>query len=253
MLVERIDAFSDNYIWLLYQAGNQAAFVVDPGDAVPVEKALQKYNLSLQGILVTHHHPDHVGGIDDLTQQRDIPVFGPASIGQITDPVSEGSRIEILDTAFDVIEVPGHTLDHIAYLADDEHLLFCGDTLFAGGCGRLFEGSPEQMWHSLSRLVQLPDDTRIYCAHEYTQANLRFAEAVEPKNPELAKRIQSVSELREKKQATVPSTLVEELHTNPFLRVDQQTVKAAAEQRAQHTLSGPSEVFRVIREWKDNF
>ena len=253
MIVEHIDAFSDNYIWLLYQTGSREAFVVDPGDAAPVEKALQAKNLSLHGILVTHHHPDHVGGIDALTQQRDIPVFGPSSIEQVTDPVSEGSNFEILGTAFHVIEVPGHTLDHIAYIAGDEHLLFCGDTLFAGGCGRLFEGSPAQMWHSLARLVQLPGDTRIYCAHEYTQANLRFAAAVEPENPELTKRIQRVSELREKKRATVPSTLVEELHTNPFLRVDQPTVKAAAEQRAHHALNGPSEVFRVIRAWKDNF
>lgn len=251
--IERIAAFSDNYFWLFHQPGSTRAYVVDPGDAAPVEAALSAHHLTLEGILVTHHHPDHIGGIRDLQRDRQIPVYGPGSITEVTHPVSDHDHLIIEDTTFEVITVPGHTLDHIAFFVPDEPLVFCGDTLFAGGCGRLFEGSPKQMWQSLKKLRELPPSTRIYCAHEYTQANLRFAQAVEPDNSALAHRAEQVEHLRRSNQATVPSTLAEEMATNPFMRPDQDTVKQAAEAREGHSISEVDEIFRVIRQWKDTF
>ena len=178
--IEPISAFSDNYIWCLYNDAGEAV-VVDPGDAAPVEAFLADRSLKLTAVLITHHHFDHVGGLAELTRSRGIDVFGPrGSAPQISSEVSEGDCVRLLGLSFEVLAVPGHTLDHIAYFAASKvpPLLFCGDTLFAGGCGRLFEGTPEQMHHSLSRLKSLPPDTEVYCAHEYTLANLRFAQAV---------------------------------------------------------------------------
>ncbi|MEZ5528944.1 MAG: hydroxyacylglutathione hydrolase [Porticoccaceae bacterium] len=251
LIVEPIPAFSDNYIWLLHAPGSDSACVVDPGDASPVERVLAERNLKLVAILVTHHHGDHVGGINTLTWNTDIPVFGPGDIPQVTHAVTGGDQLELLGQWFQVFEVPGHTLDHIAFYCADSSLLFCGDTLFAGGCGRLFEGSAAEMWQSLQRLAQLPGNTSVYCAHEYTQSNLRFALTVEPGNPKLQERADQVNHLRSQAMATVPSFLAEELQTNPFLRAANKDIKEAAERFAGCSLDTPEDVFRVVRQWKD--
>ena len=255
--IYRIPAFQDNYLWLIADTGGRAA-VVDPGDAGPVLRTLEEHDLTLAAILATHHHPDHIGGVDELVRRYQCPVFGPRSqnIPQVTHPVAEGDRVEILGASFAVQEVPGHTLDHIVYYSTDladEPVLFAGDTLFAGGCGRLFEGTPGQMLSSLSKLANLPGDTRVYCAHEYTMANLRFASAVEPDNQDIAARVQEVKTLRENNIATVPTNLALEKRTNPFLRAGEPGVVRAAEQRLGNKPASAVETFAAIREWKDNF
>ena len=249
--ISPLSAFSDNYIWLIHSPNNRDVLVVDPGDAAPVETALHQHNLA--GILITHHHHDHTGGIATLTRNRNIPVFGPANISGITHPLKDGDTIKLFDCQFHIIATPGHTLDHIAYFTDSpaKPVLFCGDTLFAGGCGRLFEGTARQMHQSLSRLAALPGQTQIYCAHEYTQANLRFAQAVEPHNRALQQRITEVNRQRANNQPSVPSSLAEELATNPFLRTDQPSVIQVARHRGSATT--PAEILGVIRAWKDNF
>ena len=269
--ITRIPAFHDNYLWLL-DDGSRAA-VVDPGDAQPIIDELERRQLTLTTILTTHHHPDHTGGIQPLVERYQAEVYGPNSqyIPQVRNVLSDGDRFELFSLAFQVIEVPGHTLDHIAYFYSGDHsaglsgdashvepLLFCGDTLFAGGCGRVFEGSHAQMRQSLQKLRELPDSTRIFCAHEYTQSNLAFALAVEPENTELQHRAQRVAELREQQQATVPSTLADELNTNPFLRYDQAPVIDAAQRYNNQQRRAPfnvddDEVFAIIRQWKDEF
>ena len=254
--IEPISAFSDNYIWCLSDAQGQA-FVVDPGEAAPVERHLQAKNLSLAGVLITHHHFDHVGALPELTAAHpSLRITGPeTSAPEINEPVCAGDRLTVLDTGFEVLAVPGHTLDHIAfYTGETDHPgLFCGDTLFAGGCGRLFEGTPEQMHHSLAQLKNLPTDTRVYCAHEYTQANLAFARAVEPGNESLIARSREVDRLRAQNQPSVPSTIAEELATNPFLRADKTSVQASARDYANIHNDREAEVFAAIRRWKDNF
>lgn len=253
--VEPIPAFNDNYIWLLYREGSPAAWVVDPGDAEPVKAALAERNLTLAGVLITHHHFDHVGGLAGLTAGRDTTVYGPNNpkIDGITRTLSQGDEISVLDCRFEVFEVPGHTLDHIAYHAPDQQLLFCGDTLFAGGCGRMFEGTPQVMQDSLARLAALPGGTRVYCAHEYTLANLSFAEAVEPESAALQSRIAEAKTLRNRGIPTVPSTIDLERETNPFLRVAEVSVQEAARERGETATNDPAAVFASIREWKDNF
>ncbi len=260
--IHTIPAFQDNYFWLFHEQASTDAFVVDPGDSPPVLNALHDRGLNLAGIIITHHHADHIGGVDELLQHFDVPVFGPAnsSISQITVPLAQDDRVTLAGYEFSVLEVPGHTLDHIAYFADlpstetQAPILFCGDTLFAGGCGRVFEGTTSMMYSSLSRLAALPAQTRVYCAHEYTLANLEFALAVEPDNGILQRRIERDIQKREQKQPTVPSTLELELQTNPFLRCDQASVvKAAHQQTKTDDLCEPAQVFAVIRHWKDNF
>ena len=258
--VQPLRAFSDNYIWLL-NAGTRDAVVVDPGDAQPVRAALAAGGLRLVAILVTHHHPDHVGGVAEL--RRDVPelqVFGPASspASCITVPLHDGDTLEVLGHRARVITVPGHTLDHIAYFvpgagAGAAPRLFCGDTLFAGGCGRLFEGDATMMHHSLGRLAALAPDTLVHCAHEYTLSNLRFARAVDPHNTALAAREARDAELRSRDEPTVPSTLAVELATNPFLRCAEPAVRAAAQRHAGRELEGDHVVFGVVRAWKDVF
>jgi len=250
--VTPIPAFDDNYIWLLSTPNGDAA-VVDPGDAQPVNTYLKSHGLTLKQILITHHHYDHTGGIEALTADWQCEVIAPEnpSIAAVSKRVTEGDEVTVLGQLFDVLEVPGHTLDHIAYYRDD--ILFCGDTLFAGGCGRVFEGTHPQMRQSLAKLRALPTNTRVFCAHEYTLSNLRFALAADPNNAELKARFDRCESLRAANQPTVPSTLAEEQATNPFLRWDAQSL--INDLSAQQTLIGEDGdgVFQTLREWKDRF
>ncbi len=258
-----IPAFDDNYIWCIHDG--ESALVVDPGDASPVIQYLNEQKLALMGILITHHHADHTGGILQLLQTfgGSIPVFGPATIdipGR-TQAVMEGDKIEIAAPrlSLKVLEVPGHTLSHIAYFANMqanvvEPMLFCGDTLFACGCGRLFEGSPTQMSESLAKFAALPKNTLVYCTHEYTLSNIRFALAVEPNNANLISWAQRAQELRDKKLPTLPSTIGQELQVNPFMRCDtKEVIASASEISGEVNLKTPAHVLAVIRAWKDRF
>lgn len=254
-----IPAFTDNYLWLLVRQGE--AVVVDPGDAAPVEAVLAQRGLRLSAILVTHHHPDHIGGLSKLLQAHPVPVYGPqkenGTIKQLSAPLVEGDAVEVLARRFTVMEVPGHTKGHIAYYAaatdEEPPVLLCGDTLFSAGCGRLFEGTPAQMHHSLGRFAALPGGTQVYCTHEYTTSNLAFALAVEPDNTELTDYVARVKTLRAANTPSLPSTIDQELRINPFLRVEQPGVVAAAAQQAGHAPADAVETFAILRAWKDGF
>jgi hydroxyacylglutathione hydrolase len=254
--IHAVPAFQDNYLWVLESHGHAA--VVDPGDAAPVQRFLDEKGLTLDAILATHHHADHIGGVPELARRWKCPVFGPAhdGVGGLTRALVEGEGLVVpgIDLGVKVLDVPGHTAGHIAYVhGGDEPVVFCGDTLFACGCGRLFEGTAAQMSDSLGKLARLPGATRVYCAHEYTMSNIRFAEAVEPGNARLAERKARDAAKRERGEPTVPSTIDEERATNPFLRCGEPAVKASAERHAGRTLEGPVEVFAEIREWKNKF
>jgi len=252
--ISALPAFTDNYIWLLQDHSSQRCAVVDPGDAAPVRAWLDAHpGWTLSDILVTHHHHDHVGGVESLKSATNATVYGPASenIPARDIALGDNAKITVLGLDFDVHAVPGHTLGHIAYY--HRGLLFCGDTLFAAGCGRLFEGTPEQMHHSLSRLAALPEDTLVYCTHEYTLSNLKFAAAVEPGNPDVAARLEKVVEQRNQGVMTLPSTLALEKLTNPFLRTAETSVKQKADERNGQRNQTPSEVFAALRAWKDKF
>ncbi len=246
-------AFADNYIWTIRDAGFAA--VVDPGDAQPVLNYLAREKLQLVAILNTHHHADHVGGNAALLARTQVPVYGPQDerIPEVSERLADGARFTLphFNIEMETLEIPGHTRSHIAFHGDG--LLFCGDTLFAAGCGRLFEGTPRQMHDSLTRLARLPDATRVYCGHEYTLSNLKFARAAEPDNrrlPELETRMQA---LRARDQPTLPSTIAQEKATNPFLRVDEPAIIASASARAAKKLTDPVSVLAEIRDWKNNF
>ena len=252
-----IPAFADNYIWTLREGAT--AVVVDPGDAAPVLDYLARERLTLSAVLATHHHADHVGGIPALLERYPVPVFGPAreTIPGRTRALSEGDVVEVpgLPVTLRVLDIPGHTAGHIALFGDvgGEPAVFCGDTLFAAGCGRLFEGTPKQMWSSLSALAALPSATRVYCGHEYTLANLRFALAVEPDNADLRDRQAREQQKRDRGMPTLPSTIALERITNPFLRANIPAVKAAAEHHAGRPLQGDVESFATLRAWKNAF
>ncbi|HEX8406626.1 MAG TPA: hydroxyacylglutathione hydrolase [Duganella sp.] len=255
-----VPAFHDNYLWLIHDGVHAA--VVDPGAAKPILAALKTNGLKLTAILLTHHHADHVGGVPELLQHYQVPVFGPRneSIATVTLPVGEGKQIDVpgLPLRLSVLDVPGHTMGHIAYArepsGDEPGWLFCGDTLFAGGCGRLFEGTPAQMISSLGKLAAMADDTKVYCAHEYTLSNLRFARVVEPDNVALQERVKVETDKREHNLPTVPSTIGIEKATNPFLRyrepaIAEQLIKAGRLDRVETALA----TFTALRLWKNDF
>ncbi len=252
MSVFEVPVRSDNYVWIMAN-GSGACAVVDPGEAEPVVAALQERGLTPEAILITHHHGDHVAGVAGVLAQWDVPVYGPAAeqIPHRTHALAEGDTVTLpgLGVELAVFETPGHTAGHISYYGDGA--LFCGDTLFAGGCGRLFEGTPEDMIQSLGKLAELPPETRVYAGHEYTESNLRFAVMVEPGNEALGERLEAVRSLRAAGTCSMPSTLEDELRTNPFLRSGVEEVRASAEKRAGQRLTSPVEVFATVRHWKD--
>ena len=250
-----LPAFADNLIWMLHDGAN--AIVVDPGAASPVKNALRDRGLRLAAILVTHHHPDHVGGLADLQPLVQGTIFGPAheAMPVAVEKLSQGAAFELLGARVEVLDVPGHTAGHIAYVVTEPGRapwLFCGDTLFSGGCGRLFEGTPAQMQHSLSQLAALPGESRVCCAHEYTLSNLRFARTVEPHNTALAEYETRCKALREEGAWTLPSTIATERAVNPFLRVREPDVVASAQAHGAAS-TDPVDVLAALREWKNTF
>lgn len=254
-----VPAFQDNYLWLIHDGKN--AIVVDPGDAEPVLAALDAHRLALAAILLTHHHADHVGGVDALLGQARrgsaLPVFGPAhdGIAQVTHPLREGDELNLAEPTLRlrVIDVPGHTRGHIAYHAPEQGWLFCGDTLFAGGCGRLFEGTAEQMAASLDKLAALPETTKVFCAHEYTVSNLRFALAAEPDNLQLRQRMQREQARRKAGEPTVPSSVAIEKATNPFLRYREPSIAEQLFSLGHVSSREPIAIFAALRRWKNSF
>lgn len=253
-----LPAFQDNYIWLLLDESTLQATAVDPGDAKPVISWLSRHpEYQLSTILLTHHHQDHTGGVLTLKAATGCKVWGPTNpaIQGIDRPLEDGYQLILHGQEVQVLSVPGHTLDHIAYFCNhsQEPWLLSGDTLFAGGCGRVFEGTADQMYASLQRLKQLPDNTSVYCTHEYTQSNLRFAQAVEPDNADIRVRLEVVDELRSDGRITLPTSLALEKRTNPFLRCEQPSVVEAATLRNGTAVAPGVETFSVVRSWKDTF
>lgn len=255
--ITAIHAFNDNYIWAITQGNEPELTLVDPGQAQPCIDYIEANQLKLTNILVTHHHRDHVGAIKALAEQYgdDIKVYGPANenIPLCGNPLAEGDNVELdkPKLCLQVLDVPGHTAGHIVYYNDD--VLFSGDTLFSGGCGRLFEGTAAQMHSSLAKLKQLPPTTAVYCAHEYTLANLAFAQAVEPNNNTLNEYVEAAKQLRAQEIATIPTTIARELAINPFLRADQPAVKQSVEKYSNESLNDEVDIFAAVRRWKDEF
>jgi hydroxyacylglutathione hydrolase len=249
MNIISIPAFEDNYIWLIQQ--NSHCVVIDPGDSLPVLAYLKQQHLQLDAILITHHHQDHIGGVNHLASTYSPQIYAPKE-GQydfLSTPVSEGSLVQLpqIGVDFKVLSVPGHTLDHIAYYGANS--LFCGDTLFGAGCGRVFEGTPEQMYQSLLKLSKLPPETLIYCAHEYTLKNLEFAKTIEPNNKQLIDRIEKTKSLLSQDIPSIPSTLATELETNPFLRCHIDSVS----NYFSLANANPADVFTAVRQAKNRF
>ena len=256
LCVQPVKAFNDNYIWVLANPDTQRAVVVDPGDSEPVRSFLDERGWVLAAILATHHHPDHVGGIPALARSG-LPIIGPAleKIPCRTQGVNDNDQFVLpgLGVDVEVLHIPGHTLGHVAFYVPVIGALFCGDTLFGAGCGRLFEGTAEQMHRSLERLAALPGETQVYCGHEYTLANLAFAQRVEPQNRHLADRLETDRARVAQGEPTLPSRMEVEQRTNPFLRVNEANVRAAAEHHAQRPLDNGTAVLAALRHWKDHF
>lgn len=254
--VQPINAFDDNYIWVLSGQDSNKLAAVDPGDAAPVLEYLNRTGKTLCAILITHHHRDHTGGVAQLNTQFNIPVYGPENspFSGITEPLRDGDELRLFDHRLQVKAVPAHTLDHIAYLQPDQQpQLFCGDTLFLAGCGRLFEGTAEQMYKAMDYFASLPEETEVYCTHEYSLANLKFAKAVDPNNPATLNAIDHCTFLRAQGVPTLPSTIGAERSFNPYMRVSDPLVKASAEKHVGRGLHSEVEVLSVIREWKNSF
>lgn len=253
--VDFLEAFSDNYIWVIVNHAKKTVIVVDPGEADKVHDYLASTGMTLEAILITHHHYDHTNGVKSLKETYHVPVYGPKSdnIDDITHEVKEHDVIHLplTDITFTILEIPGHTLDHIAYVNDK--MLFCGDTLFSAGCGRLFEGTAQQMFQSLQKIAALPEETKVYCAHEYTVSNLAFAHHVEPRNKDILSFIERSKKLRALNLPTLPSTIDEERKINPFLRCDKKDIIEHVEQHFHVSLTEPWEVFAYLREWKNQF
>ncbi|MEN0038462.1 MAG: hydroxyacylglutathione hydrolase [Cellvibrio sp.] len=260
LTITPIPALDSNYFWVIQPTTDRPdVYVVDPGDAAPVIDFLIRNQLRLAAIIVTHRHHDHTDGIADILECWPVPVYGPKSerIPSVSHPLADGDLLQLDGLELHVIGVPGHTWEHIAYFYSGSQaphpLLFCGDALFAGGCGRRFDGTAEIMWDSLQKLAALPDDTRIYCAHEYTLTNLEFAQAVEPDNTELSHRLAQVKDLRARNQITLPSTILLEKRTNPFLRCQQPGIKVFTEATTRRQMNSDAEVFGALRLIKDTW
>jgi hydroxyacylglutathione hydrolase len=254
--VTPIPAFTDNYIWALEGSEKGRIAVVDPGDAEPVKAYLAENDLELAAILITHHHQDHTGGVAALLARYPVPVYGPldSPFGGITDPLRHNSEIRLLGHRLQIRAVPGHTLDHISYFQPDEGpQLFCGDTLFLAGCGRLFEGTARQMLDAMHYFSSLPETTEVYCTHEYSLANLAFAAAVEPQNTEIDHVRHACEALRSADKPTLPSTIGQELRINPFMRTAQTSIRHSAEAFVGRKLDNEIEVMAAVREWKNQF
>lgn len=254
MNIIQIPAFTDNYFWLMFEDNNKSAVVVDPGDSAPVIKSLKDNNLELTDILITHHHNDHIGGVSELKKVfPKVNIFGPADPRIPADNIVKDEdviKLDSLNEEFRVLDVRGHTNSHIAYYFDKK--LFCGDTLFSCGCGRLFEGTHEDMHKALTKIKNLPKETLIYCAHEYTLDNIGFAKIIDPKNLHLLEREKEVKDLLKNGFYTIPSALENELKVNPFLRFDEKDIKNSVQNHFNKKISSDAQVFKYTREWKDN-
>lgn len=264
LTITPIPAFSDNYLWLITHSHQQSAYVVDPGDGKAVYRILEQQNLQLAGILITHRHDDHIGGIEYLLthcspNKSPIIIYGPdsADIPQITHKVYQGDEIVLFDQYLvSVYETPGHTAEHICYFSNElaqDPVLFCGDTLFSGGCGRVMDKDPQALYRSLSTLADLPDTTLVYCAHEYTLNNLKFAQNVEPENPFIEQRILEVQQMRDQEIPSIPSSLAIERQTNPFMRTEEQSIYRSVANHWGSKYHNNCELFVDLRRWKDNF
>tara|TARA_Y100001970_G_scaffold63490_1_gene81313 strand:+ start:465 stop:1229 length:765 start_codon:yes stop_codon:yes gene_type:complete len=251
--VEPIKAFTDNYIWLV--STNEGSIVIDPGESKNIQKLIDNNTIDLKGILITHHHYDHTNGLSELVKINELEVYGPVNnIDGINHRLNDKDKISIIGIDFDVISIPGHTLDHIGFYSANANnpILFCGDTLFAGGCGRIFEGTYEQMFHALKKITKLPTNTNIYCGHEYTLSNLKFALEADDTNKELIEEFKKVENKINSNIPSLPTTLDKELKVNPFLRCDNINIQNKIIEKFKVS-NNELEVFTALRKWKDNF
>ena len=250
--VEPIKAYTDNYIWLV--STNEGSIVVDPGESKEILNLIDANEIDLKGVLITHHHYDHTNGLLDLTKKMNLEVYGPKKIEGINNIVKESDKFSLIGIDFEVIEIPGHTMDHLAFYSSNnkDPILFCGDTLFAGGCGRVFEGTFEQMFKSLKKISNYPKETKIFCGHEYTLSNLKFALEVDKDNKQLADEYINVKKLISSDIPTLPTNLNKELKVNPFLRCDEINIKNKVIDKFD-IIDDELEIFTALRKWKDNF
>ena len=251
--VEPIKAFTDNYIWLV--STNEGSIVIDPGESKNIQKLIDNKTIDLKGILITHHHYDHTNGLSELVKKNELEVYGPVNnIDGINHRLNDKDKISIIGIDFDVMSIPGHTLDHIGFYSANAHnpILFCGDTLFAGGCGKIFEGTYEQMFHALKKITKLPTNTNIYCGHEYTLSNLKFALEADDTNKELIEEFKKVENKINSNIPSLPTTLDKELKVNPFLRCDNINIQNKIIEKF-NVSNNELEVFTALRKWKDNF